>query len=150
MYGLPQAAFLAQLQLITHLRFHGYHQTSTHYASAKYLHRTLSMLYEMKLDWSASKHIGTTLNFDATHRTITLSMPGYIEKVLTRFVPDLSHTPDTPAFYVPPIYGVQRLPPSKSCTKNPNSINSRLAAIFRSRCRPHHPPRCQYGRLAPS
>ena len=27
MYGLPQAGFLAQFQLIQHLRTHGYHQT---------------------------------------------------------------------------------------------------------------------------
>ena len=132
MYGLPQAGFLAQLQLVTHLRLHGYHQTATpclfrhisngiaftlvvddflvkypEKASADHLHRTLSMLYEMKVDWSASKYIGFTLHFDATRRTVTLSMPGYIEKVLTRFVPDLSHGAETPALYVPPIYGAK-------------------------------------------
>ena len=86
MYGLPQAGFLAQLQLVTHLRLHGYHQTATpclfrlifngiaftlvvddflvkypDKSSADHLHRTLSMLYEMKVDWSASKYIGFTI-----------------------------------------------------------------------------------------
>ena len=111
MYGLPQAGFLAQLQLVTHLRLHGYHQTATpclfrhisngiglprasiaftlvvddflvkypDKSSADHLHRTLSMLYEMKVDWSASKYIGFTLHFEATRCTVTLSMPGYIE-----------------------------------------------------------------------
>ena len=58
------------------------------------------MLYEMKIDWFASKYIGFTLHFD-----YTLSMPGCTEKVLTRFVPDLSQGAETPALYVPPIYG---------------------------------------------
>ena len=34
-------------------------------------------------------------------------MPGYIEKALTRFVPDLSHGVETPALYVPPIHGAK-------------------------------------------
>ena len=131
MYGLPQAGFLAQLQLVAHLRLHGYQQTATpchfrHISNGvaftlvvddflvKYpdkppdhLHRTLSMLYGMKIDWIASKYIGFTLHFDAPRRTVTLSMPGYIEKVLTRFVPDLSQGAETPALYVPPIYGAK-------------------------------------------
>ena len=117
---------------MTHLRLHVYQQTATpclfrhisngiaftlvvddflvkypEKASADHLHQTLSMLYEMKVDWSASKYIGFTLHFDATRHTVTLSMPGYIEKVLTRFVPDLSHCAETPALYIPPIYGAK-------------------------------------------
>ena len=34
--------------------------------------------------------------------------------------------------------------------KNPNSSYCRSAALLCSRRRPHYPPRCQYGRLAPS
>ena len=107
MYGLPQASFLAQVQLVAHLHLHGYQQTATpclfrHLSngvvftlvvddflvkypdkhSADHLHRTLSMLYEMKIDWVASKYIGFTLHFDAPRRTVTLSMPGYIHKFL--------------------------------------------------------------------
>ena len=88
MYGLPQAGDLAQIQLIKHLRAHGYEQTSTpclfrhvsnrvafalvvddfsvkypDKASADHLHRTLSLLYDMKIDWSGSKYIGFNLKF---------------------------------------------------------------------------------------
>ena len=141
MYGLPQAGFLAQLQLIQHLRTHGYHQTNTpclfrHVTnditfalvvddflvkypttdSANHLQRTLALLHEMKVDWSASKYIGFSISFNNHERTVTLSMPGYISKVLTRFAPNLTHGADSPALYVPPAYG--------SMVQNPTSDNT--------------------------
>ena len=97
-YGLPKSSFLAQLQLVTHLRLHSYHQTATpcllrHISngaftlviddflvkypdkpSADHLHRTLSMLYETKIDWSTSKYIG-----------FTLSVHGQLEKRRSQF-----------------------------------------------------------------
>ena len=141
MYGLPQAGFLARLQFIQHLRTHGYHQTSTPYLfwhvtnnvtfalvvddflvkyantdSANHLHRTLALLYEMKVDWSASKYIGFSISFNNHQRAVTLSMPGYISKVLIRFAPNLTHGADSPALYVPPVYG--------SKVHNPTSDNT--------------------------
>ena len=141
MYGLPQAGFLAQPQLIQHLRTHGYHQTNPpclfrHVTndvtfalvvddflvkypttdSANHLQRTLALLHEMKVDWSASKYIGFSISFNNHERTVTLSMPGYISKVLTRFAPNLTHGADSPALYVPPAHG--------SKVQNPTSDNT--------------------------
>ena len=131
MYGLPQAGLLAQQRLITHLTSHGYHQTDTtclfrHVSNgtvfslvfddsgvkyttldgANHLIRTLKILYTITIDWTRSKYLGFSINFDSSQRTVTLSMPGYIAKVLQRFAPSLTFGANSPALYVPPTYGV--------------------------------------------
>ena len=107
MYGLPQAGLLAQQRLVAHLATQGYHQTPTaclfrhcnngtvfslvvddfgvNYTSteeANHLVATLQLLYPITVDWTGSKYLGFSINFDRTLRTVALSMPGYIAKVL--------------------------------------------------------------------
>ena len=130
MYGLPQAGLLAQQQLIPHLATHGYHQTTTpclfrhatngtdftlvvddfgiKYTTregAQHLITILSALYEIKVDWSGSKYVGFNIEFDNILHTVSLSMPGYIAKVLQRFAPHLTTTAASPATYIAPNYG---------------------------------------------
>lgn len=130
MYGLPQAGLLAQQRLMAHLTIHGYHETSTpclfrhasngtdftlvvddfgikysSRAGADHLIRTLQLLYVITIDWTGSTYIGFTIDFDNKTRQVSLSMPGYISKVLQRFAPNLSIGAASPAIYTPPSYG---------------------------------------------
>ena len=131
MYGLPQAGLLAQERLITHLATAGYHEAPdvpclfrhvtnsvafalvvddfgikyNDRADADHLIATLRSLYELKVDWTGKQYLGLTIVFDSAKRTVTLSMPGYITKVLTRFRPHLTRGAPSPATYMPPSYG---------------------------------------------
>ena len=131
MYGLPQAGLLAQQRLITHLAKSDYHECpdvpclfrhSTNSvafslvvddfgikykdkADADHLIACIRSLYELKVDWSGSQYLGITIKFDSTARTATLSMPGYIDKIITRFYPNLTRGAPSPAVYIAPHYG---------------------------------------------
>jgi hypothetical protein len=131
MYGLPQAGLLAQERLIAHLATAGYHEAPdvpclfrhatnsiafalvvddfgikyNDRADADHLIATLRSLYELKVDWTGKQYLGLTIAFDSAKRTVTLSMPGYITKVLTRFRPHLTRGAASPAIYTPPSYG---------------------------------------------
>lgn len=136
MYGLPQAGLLAQQRLITHLASEGYHQTDTtclfrhvtngtvfslvvddfgvkytNMDGVNHLIQTLQALYTITIDWTGSKYLGFSIDFDQRHRTVTLSMPGYIAKVLQRFAPLLKIGANSPAVYIPPKYGVGQQTP---------------------------------------
>jgi hypothetical protein len=111
MYGLPQAGILAYDQLVHHLSTHGYapcthtpglwsHSTRditfclvvdkfgikyTDKNNAIHLLTALQELYFVTTDWSGSLYLGMTLTWDYSHRTIDISMPGYVENALDRF-----------------------------------------------------------------
>ena len=137
MYGLPQAGLLAQERLVKHLALHDYHQTSTsclfrHSSNGtvfplvvddlrvKYttkegvdhLITTLQTLYPITVDWSGAQYLGFSIAFDRKLHTVTLTMPGYIAKVLQRFAPSLITGANSPATYIPPHYGVGQQTPS--------------------------------------
>jgi hypothetical protein len=130
MYGLPQAGLLAQQRLIKHLAAHGYIQTQTAClfahttngtvftlvvddfgvkyttrAGADHLIATLQLLYQIKTNWTGTSYIGFNIAFDITRKTVTLSMPGYIAKVLKRFNIPANASAASPAVYTPPSYG---------------------------------------------
>ena len=137
MYGLPQAGLLAQNRLIQHLAAHGYHQTATtclfrHDANgtdfslvvddfgvkyttkegAQHLIDTLQKLYTITIDWTGSKYLGFTIDFNHDHQYVDISMAGYIDKVLQRFPPIQTGGAASPALYTPPSYGNPDLRPS--------------------------------------
>jgi hypothetical protein len=117
MYGLPQAGILANQQLIVHLAQYGYvparhtpglftHPdrpilfvlTVDNFAvkyvgkeHADHLIQALEAKYKITIDWEGKQYCGLTLDwdYDSTPRTCDISMPGYIERALTRF----SHPP---------------------------------------------------------
>jgi hypothetical protein len=134
MYGLPQAGLLAKQELEEHLAAGGYHQsptvpclfvhdtngvmfslvvddfgvTYTDPAGAEHLHQHLAQRYPLRANWTPKKYLGITIEFDYPSRTVSLSMPGYMSKVLQRFQRLLSSGPSqaaSPSIYVPPIYG---------------------------------------------
>eukprot|EP00804_Cyclotella_cryptica_P016363 CCRYP_009915-RA/>CCRYP_009915-RA protein AED:0.19 eAED:0.12 QI:0/0/0/1/0/0/2/0/920 len=52
---------------------------------AKHLIHVLQENYMMSIDWDGALYCGIQLNWDYDHRTLDISMPRYIDKVLQRF-----------------------------------------------------------------
>ncbi|GAX19836.1 hypothetical protein FisN_11Lu298 [Fistulifera solaris] len=132
MYGLPQAGKLAHDRLKNHLAPHGYvpcththglwcHTTSdllftlvvddflvkyTDRQQADKLLQLLQQYYVVKTDWSASHYVGLTIHWDYENRTADISMPGYVERALSRFDHPLPKQPEhSPHAWTAPIYG---------------------------------------------
>ena len=110
-YGLPEAGKLAQDRLYAHLQEHGYylingstgmfrHKTrptifslvvddfGVQYSSVEdvnHLADTLRKLYKITMDWTGSKYLGLTIRHDEVEKTMSISMPTYIAKILERF-----------------------------------------------------------------
>ena len=117
MYGLPQAGLLAQELLEKRLNEHGYtqseiipglwkHKTNSitftlvvddfgvKYIAKEDVQNLVNILkqnYQITEDWTGSKYIGLTLDWDYKNRKVHLSMPGYIQKTLECF----NHTTPT-------------------------------------------------------
>jgi hypothetical protein len=134
-YGLPQSGKLAKDQLTKNLKQHGFtecehtpclfvHPTrdikftlvvddfSVKYSDTKDVEFLLSILrpvYNLHIDWSGSKYLGITLDWDYTSviRSVSLSLPEYVAKGLQA----LEFTPSTkpvrsPGGFVRPQYGI--------------------------------------------
>jgi len=110
MPGLKQAGRIANDRLTTHLARHGYHPVPrtpslwrhesnsirftlvvddfgikyTNKADADHLLQALKQQYEITFDWKGKQYLGLDLDWDYSKRTVTLSMPTYIESVLHR------------------------------------------------------------------
>ena len=150
MYGLPQAGILANEQLQRNLKPHGYypcrytpglwrHKTRAitfslvvddfgikyiHKEDVQHLYNTLHTYYpKLSIDWSGTLYCGITLEWDYKKRTVDLSMPHYIEKVLHKFQHNPPPTPQHAPYKARPIkYGakVQYAPaPDNSAELNP-------------------------------
>ncbi len=127
-YGLPQAGALSQERLFAHLEQHGYFQLfhapalfrnkngTIRFAlvvddfavvwSSKddmdYFLQTLRKLYTVKVDFKGQKYFGITIDIDRIQRHVTLSMPGYITKLLKKVRPNGVKPASTPSIYNPP------------------------------------------------
>ena len=133
-YGLPQAGRQAQDRLVKHLKAHDYvqcqntpslfrHKTRdiaftlvvddfgikySRDEDLKHFLDTLRQQYEITEDRGClQKYVGITIQHDRTANTITLSMPGYIEKALARFGMTDARKVGSPAVYTPPEYGAK-------------------------------------------
>jgi hypothetical protein len=126
MYGLPQAARLANDQLILLLAKTGYapvphtpglwaHTTQPitftlvvddfgikylHPNDAHHLLTALQQHYTIKQDRTGTRYCGQTIQWDYTARTCDISIPGYIAQALQRF----TH-PAPNVTRLPPIHG---------------------------------------------
>jgi hypothetical protein len=126
MYGLPQAGIIAQELFEEKLKAAGYTQSKftpgywkhewrpisftlvrdnfgVKYISkehAMHLIRVLKEHYEVEEDWEGMRYLGITINWDYHNHEVHLSMPEYVECVLTRFghpIPDKpQHMPSQP------------------------------------------------------
>jgi hypothetical protein len=132
MYGLKQAGLIAQHELKTHLAKHGYieckntscmfrHKTRNiafvlvvddfgiKYVSESDLSdlvRVLQLKYSLTLDMSGTTYLGLKINHDENEHTISISLPGYIERTLLSLNVIKSEKPvHNPVKYIPPVYG---------------------------------------------
>ena len=134
MYGLPQAGLLAQQRLVAHLAKSDYIQSSvvpclfrhptngvtfvlvvddfgvkfTNPEGQEHFLTTLRNLYSITVDAKGSQYLGMAIEHDKKLQTITISMPGYIARVLERFK-DWAGTrlASTPGVYRAPNYGAK-------------------------------------------
>ncbi len=134
MYGLLQAGILAQELLEKRLNKHGYSQSKavlglwTHKTRsisftlvvndfgvkyvgkehAMHLNSILKQHYEISEDWTGSKYIGVTFEWDYHNRRVHLSMPGYISKASQRFRLEWPRRlQNSPHPHVAPTYGAK-------------------------------------------
>jgi Reverse transcriptase (RNA-dependent DNA polymerase). len=131
MYGLKQAGHIAYDQLETHLAKYGYRPTTTQglwkhetrnisfilvvddfgikytdERDATHLIQALQDLYTVNVNWTGSLYCGLTLQWNYDEKYIDISMPGYIQKVLTKFQhPPPRRKQDAPAPWSQPAYG---------------------------------------------
>ena len=131
-YGLPQAGLLAQKALIAHLASFDYVQCDRtpclfrHLTlpiafvltvddfgikfkgkeHAEHLIQCLQEKYTLKVNWQGDSYIGFNVDYDLANRRVTLSMPGYVARALTRFkITKNPESTDAPAAFVPVIHG---------------------------------------------
>jgi hypothetical protein len=134
MYGLPQAGLLAQQLLEKQLNKHGYFQSSiipgfwkhdtrpisftlvvdnfgVKYVSKEHADHLLTVLkqhYETKDNWTGSKYIGLTIDWDYPHKKVHISMPKYATNALERLGhPTPKKMQNSPYQYTPPNYGAK-------------------------------------------
>ena len=79
-----------------------------HKRYAVHLMKALKEHYTVSEDWTGSRYIGITLDWDYTKRQVHLSLPGYVKKALVQF----GHTvprkhEDSPFPHTPPDYGAK-------------------------------------------
>lgn len=133
-YGLPQAGKLANEQLQRHLSPFGYtpcphtaglwrHSTRnisfllvvddfaikyTDTTDVTHLLDALQTEYKMSTDWTATRYCGLIIKWDYEQRTCDISMPGYIERALTRFQhPKPTKPQHNPVKFIQPEYGAK-------------------------------------------
>jgi hypothetical protein len=137
-WGLPQAGILANKLLRKRLLPHGYYECKHTPGLWKHLTRPISFTlvvddfgvkyvgrehvdhlikcikekYELTEDWSGDLYCGIKLHWDYIARTVDISMPGYIKKLLQKYKHKMptkpQHCPYTPA---PKQYGAEAQAP---------------------------------------
>ncbi len=75
-----------------------------------HLEKTLQLNdYKITVRPDVDQYLGMNIAFNRTHTAVTISIPGYVHKMLTRFRPqflDPAHRPArTPGRYIAPVYG---------------------------------------------
>jgi hypothetical protein len=129
-YGLPQAGALSQQRLFQHLAAHGYTQIPSSPSvfrncdasirftlvvddfaivwkdktAIDHFINTLTKLYQVKVNWEGSKYLGMSIRINRPKRHVTITMDGYIQKLIRRVRPDGIKGASTPAQYHPPNY----------------------------------------------
>ena len=137
-WGLPQAGILANKLLRKRLLPHGYYECKHTPGLWRHLTRPISFTlvvddfgvkymgrehvehlikcikekYELTEDWAGDLYCGITLRWDYSARTVDISMPGYIKKLLQKYKHKMpikpQHCPYTPA---PKQYGAKAQAP---------------------------------------
>ena len=64
----------------------------------------MTLLYQVKVNWNGTKYLGMDIRINRAKRHVTLTMAGYIKKLLKRVCPEGIKGASTPARYTPPNY----------------------------------------------
>ncbi len=73
---------------------------------AEHLLNIIKKDYKLTIDWTGSKCIGLTLDWDYENKQVHVSMPGYVQRALTRFAhPKPTKIQNQPHPHIPPKYG---------------------------------------------
>lgn len=149
-YGLPQAGKIAQDKLVTVLQTGGYTETRTpglfrHTQRSttfvlivddfgiKYktqddldhLMATLRKAYTISIDATGSQILGYTIQRDRIARTLTLSMPEAIPRIIAKYRPTWEHEnirgAQSPGIYAAPIFGTTPTTPESDNEPTPLS-----------------------------
>ncbi len=135
MHGLPQAGIIAQELLEQQLLQAGYTQSKitpgywkhkwrpisftlvdfgVKYIRKEHVQHLIKVLkehYEVEEDWSGTRYLGITLDWDYKHHKVHLSMPEYVEQALAHFghqIPDKpQHQPHPHTQHTAPLYSTQ-------------------------------------------
>jgi hypothetical protein len=73
--------------------------------------------YTIDIDHQGKKYCGLTVNYNRKAGYLDISMPGYVDKLLTRFQSRDIKPTDSPIIYTPPVYGAKAqltTPPDES------------------------------------
>ena len=131
MYGLPQAGLLANKLLKQRLAKHGYYKVAHTSGLWKHISRPVSFTlvvddfgikyvgkehtdhllnalrqdYTLDIDWTGTLYCGISLHWDYDNKTVDISMPGYIKKVLHRFHHECTMPQHSPYQCAPKQYG---------------------------------------------
>jgi hypothetical protein len=131
MYGLPQAGILANKLLKKRLAKHGYFEVTHTPGLWKHISRPISFTlvvddfgikyvgkehadhllnalkehYTLDVDWDGKLYSGITLTWDYKNKQVDISMPGYIKKILQRFLHECKKPQHSPHYCSPKKYG---------------------------------------------
>jgi hypothetical protein len=112
--------------------------------------RTLTRLYQVKVNWLGNKYLGMDIRINRKDRHVTLTMHGYIRKLLQRVRPNGIKGASTPAQYTPPNYanpGAQKATidasplASESDKKTPSKRGGDFTLLLPG-CRPQYMHSC--------
>lgn len=76
---------------------------------AEHLQAVIAKYYKMSTNWTGTRYIGITLDWDYANKKVHLSMPGYVAKALKQFQHHKPSTPQHAPFPCAPIkYGAKK------------------------------------------
>jgi len=75
---------------------------------AQHLKNTLEQHYKLTCDWTGTRYIGITLDWDYNKRQVHLSMPNYVKKALKQFQHIAGKLQHSPYPSVPIQYGATK------------------------------------------
>ena len=129
-YGLVNAALIANTDLVKLLNNSEFYETNTPSvykhktrniafslvvddfgvkytirADAEFLIEVLEKEYELTIDWDGKLFLGMQIDIDRQNQTLSLSMPGYVKRLLARFDLPYKFNVDNPLPYQSPQYG---------------------------------------------
>ncbi len=137
LYGIPQSGKFSQDRLVSHLAAHGYTQCpntpclfnhatrditfslvvddfGVSYSKQQDVDHLIAMLkannYLLTIKEDGNTYLGMKIRFDTGRKTVSISMPGYLQKALTRFRPH----------YLLPGHRAAKTPGQSTDPKNPS------------------------------